>query len=87
MQCQLGCVIQFLEAESCLELQSLEVTDLDFIKIRNEKLFPFIKEQSIVKNGQVYFDLKSTVKFIQILIEVVPDLEGLFLDTNYDIVK
>ena len=54
MQCHMTNLIAFLEAESDLELQTLEVTEPLCIDIRNKKLFPFLKEHTIVDDEAGY---------------------------------
>ena len=70
MQCPVTKLISFLEAETDLELKTLDVTDPDCVKIRNNKLFPFLKKHATIKDGtrEICLTLTDTVIFITLLI-------------------
>lgn len=52
--CKLGELIAALELQSQLDLQSMTVSDKDLIRVRNEELFPFIKENSLILPNRTF---------------------------------
>ena len=56
------------------------MTDEDLIDFRNEELFPFLKDETIVdeRTNQIMLTFDNTVRFVSLLITVVPELINLF---------
>ncbi len=37
-------------------------------------MFPFIHEQGIVSNGKIYLSFLDAIKFIELLVKIVPEI-------------
>ena len=48
MVCRLSDLIALLEQKSGLDLQSMDISDQKCIRARNEELFPFIKDHTVI---------------------------------------